>query len=258
MNKPPKKALPIAPKVTMHNTLVRASHGLNLGEKRLISLAVSKLSPKAAALPGKPIRISAMEFAEEYGLDQSDAYKQLRAAQEKLWNRTIRHIEHYGKNGSKIEVVKMRWVTSARYKDHEGEIGISFAPEIAQFLVQLKKHFTSYQLKQAAALRSVYSWRLYENLKSHESLGKWRVEIERFHKVMETPKSYQQNFAQTRRWVLGPAISELAEKCALDVTVEPEKRGRRIAALLFTFEPTRQMALPLDGLETSAKELENA
>lgn len=249
MGRPRKTALQAGPKVTMHNTLVRASHGLNLGEKRLVSLAVSKLSPKAAALPGKPIRINAVEFAEEYGLDQSDAYKQLRAAQDRLWHRTIRHIEHYGANGTKVEVVKMRWVTSARYKDQEGEIGISFAPEIAQFLVQLKRHFTSYQLKQAAALRSVYSWRLYENLKSHESIGKWRVEIERFHEVMETPKSYQKNFAQTRRWVLEPAISELAAQCNLAVEVEPVKRGRRIIELIFTFEPIQQMTLPLGGPE---------
>lgn len=245
-----KKEAPLTgPKVTMHNTLVRASHGLNLGEKRLISLAVSKLSHSAAALPGKPIRISAYEFAETYDLDPSDAYKQLRAAQDKLWHRTIRHIEHYGKNGSKVEVVRMRWVTSVRYKDHEGEIGISFAPEIAQFLVQLKKHFTSYQLKQASALRSVYSWRLFENLKSHESLGVWRVDLDRFHKVMETPKSYQANFAQTRRWVLEPAISELAEKCSLTVTVETEKRGRKITHLRFSFEPIRQMALALSPAE---------
>ena len=171
MARPKKETLPTGPKVTMHNTLVRASHGLNLGEKRLVSIAVSKLSHTAAVLPGKPIRISAHEFAEAYGLDQSDAYKQLRAAQDKLWHRTIRHIEHYGSNGSKVEVVRMRWVTSARYKDHEGEIGISFAPEIAQFLVQLKKHFTSYQLKQASALRSVYSWRLFETSRAMKALA---------------------------------------------------------------------------------------
>lgn len=240
-----KEHLPTGPKVTMHNTLVRASHGLNLGEKRLVSLAVSKLAHTATALPSKPLRISAYEFAEAYGLDQSDAYKQLRAAQDKLWHRTIRHVEHYGPNGSKVEVVRMRWITSARYKDHEGEIGISFAPEVAQFLVQLKKHFTSYQLKQASALRSVYSWRLLENLKSHESLGEWRVDMDRFHKVMETPKSYQKNFAQTRRWVLEPAISELAEKSALDVTFEPVRRGRKITQLRFTFEPIQQMTLAL-------------
>ena len=162
-----------------------------------------------------------------------------------MFRRYITHIEHYGPNGSKVEVVKMRWVTSILYKEGEGEIGLSFAPEIAQFLVQLRKHFTSYRLKQASALRSVYSWRLFENIKSHESIGEWRVEVDRFHKVMETPKSYQRNFNEVRRWVLDPAIAELAEKCALSVEVETERRGRKITHLRFTFEPIRQMALAL-------------
>lgn len=243
MARPKKETLPHGPKVTMHNTLVRASHGLNLGEKRLVSMAVSKLSNTAQSLPEKPIRIRAQDFSEQFGIDPSTAYEQLRDAQEQLFRRYITHIEHYGPNKKKIEVIKMRWVSSVRYKDGEGEIAISFAPEIAQFLVQLKKHFTSYQLKQAAALRSVYSWRLFENLKSHESLGEWRVEMERFHKVMETPASYQSNFAQTRRWVLDPAISEMAEKCALSVSVQTERRGRKITHLRFTFEPARQMEL---------------
>jgi len=259
MARPRKETQIAAPKVTMHNTLVRASHGLNLGEKRLVSMAVAKLSPKAAALPGTPIKILAVDFAEQYGVDPDVAYTQLRSAQNKLYQRSITHIEHFGSNGRRVRVSKMRWVSSIHYEKGAGEVSLAFAPEIAQFLVQLKKHFTSYQLKQAAALRSVYSWRLFESLKSHESIGQWRVEIERFHEVMETPKSYRRNFNEVRRWVLDPAISELAEKCALAVTVEPEKRGRRIAALTFTFEPIRQMALPLDTPNPPpAKELENA
>lgn len=230
----------------MHNTLVRASHGLNLGEKRLVSMAVAKLSPKAAALPGKPVKISAHEFAEQYGVDPDVAYTQLRTAQDRLYQRSITHLEHFGANGQRVRVSKMRWVSSIHYEKGGGEVAIAFAPEIAQFLVQLKKHFTSYQLKQASALRSVYSWRLFENLESHKSLGKWKVDIERFHTVMETPKSYRRNFNEVRRWVLEPAISELGEKCALDVTVTPEKRGRRVIALVFKFEPIRQMALPFD------------
>lgn len=231
----------------MANTLVRASHGLNLGEKRLVSMAVAKLSPKAAALPGKPVKISAHEFAEQFGVDPDVAYTQLRAAQDRLYQRSITHLEHFGANGQRVRVSKMRWVSSIHYEKGGGEVAIAFAPEIAQFLVNLKKHFTTYQLKQAAALRSVYTWRLFENLESHRSLGKWKVDIERFHAVMETPKSYRTNFAQTRRWVLDPAISELAAKCELAVEVEPQKRGRRIVGLVFTFEPIRQMALPFDA-----------
>ena len=237
--------LPAGGNVTMHNTLVSASHGLNLGEKRLISMAVAKLSPQAATLPGKPIKILAMDFAEQFGLEADVAYKQLRSAQEQLYNRSIRHIEHYGPNRQKVEVVKMRWISSIRYKDGEGEVSIAFAPEIAQFLVQLKKHFTSYQLSKAAALRSTYSWRLFENLERFRDTGVWEVDIDRFHIIMETPKSYRANFAQTRRWVIEPALSELAAQTNITAEFEPLKRGRKITRLRFTFENASQMALPL-------------
>jgi plasmid replication initiation protein len=237
--------LPTGGKVTMHNTLISASHGLNLSEKRLVSMAVSKLSPTAAALPGKPLKILAVDFAEQFGLEAHTAYVQLREAQESLFNRYIRHIEHYGPNGQKVEVVKMRWISSIRYKDGEGEVSIAFAPEIAQFLVQLKKHFTSYQLSKAAALRSTYSWRLFENLERFRDTGVWEVDIDRFHIIMETPKSYRANFAQTRRWVIEPALSELAAQTNITAEFEPLKRGRKITRLRFTFENASQMALPL-------------
>lgn len=237
--------LPAGGNVTMHNTLVSASHGLNLSEKRLVSMAVAKLSPKAAALPGKPIKILAVDFAEQFGLEAHTAYVQLREAQENLFNRYIRHIEHYGPNGQKVEVVKMRWISSIRYKDGEGEVSIAFAPEIAQFLVQLKKHFTSYQLSKAAALRSTYSWRLFENLERFRDTGVWEVDMDRFHIIMETPKSYRANFAQTRRWVIEPALSELAAQTNITAEVEPIRKGRKIARLQFIFENASQMALPL-------------
>ena len=224
--------LPTGGNVTMHNTLVSASHGLNLSEKRLVSMAVAKLSPKAAALPGKPIKILAVDFAKQFGLEPHTAYVQLREAQENLFNRYI-------------QVVKMRWISSIRYKEGEGEISIAFAPEIAQFLVQLKRHFTSYQLSKAAALRSTYSWRLFENLERFRETGVWEVDMDRFHIIMETPKSYRANFAQTRRWVLDPALSELAARTNITAEVEPIRRGRKIARLRFTFENASQMNLPL-------------
>ena len=241
----PVTKLPAGGNVTMHNTLVSASHGLNLGEKRLVAMAVAKLSPKAAALPGKPIRILAVDFAEQFGLDPTTAYEQLRDAQENLFNRYIRHIEHYGPNGQKIEVIKMRWITSISYKDGDGEVALAFAPEIAQFLVQLKKHFTSYQLSKAAALRSTYSWRLFENLERFRETGVWEVDTDRFHAIMETPKSYRANFAQTRRFVIDPALAELAAKTNITAEVEPIRRGRKIDRLRFTFENASQMKLAL-------------
>lgn len=208
-------------------------------------MAVAKLSPKAVALPGKPVRISAVDFAKQFVLDTTTAYEQLRDAQENLFNRYIRHIEHYGPNGQKTEVIKMRWITSISYKNGDGEFALAFAPEIAQFLVQLKKHFTSYQLSKAAALRSTYSWRLFENLERFRETGVWEVDMDRFHIIMETPKSYRANFAQTRRWVIDPSLLELAAQTNITAEVEPIRQGRKITRLRFTFENASQMNLPL-------------
>jgi len=237
--------LPEGGKVTMHNTLVSASHGLTLGEKRLISMAVAKLSPSAAALPVKPVKILAVDFAEQFGIEPHVAYRELRAAQENLFNRYVRHIEHFGANGSRVRVSKMRWVSSIHYEKGGGEVSLSFAPEVSQFLVQLKKHFTSYQLSKAAALRSTYSWRLFENLEKFRNTGVWEVEIDRFHTIMDTPKSYQSNFAQTRRWVIDPSISELAAQTNISAQFEPIKKGRKVVRLRFTFSAASQMSLPI-------------
>jgi len=186
-----------------------------------------------------------MDFAEQFGIDPTSAYEQLRDAQDNLYNRSIRHLEYYGANGQKVEVVKIRWITSIRYKDQEGEVSLSFNPEIARLLVQLKKHFTSYQLSKAAALRSTYSWRLFESLERFRDTGIWEVDIDRFHTIMETPKSYRRNFNDTRRFVIDPALSELAAKTNISAKVETIRKGRKISRLCFIFENASQMELPL-------------
>lgn len=84
--------------------------------------------------------------------------------------------------------------------------------------------------------------------KEHERFretGVWEVDMDRFHTIMETPKSYRRNFNDARRFVIDPAISELAAKTNITAEVEPIRRGRKIARLRFTFENASQMNLPL-------------
>jgi len=92
-------------------------------------------------------------------------------------------------------------------------------------------------------LRSIHSWRLYENLKRWESTGKWIVDIDEFHQVMESSKSYQENFAQLRKWVIEPAVKELREVNGLDIDCLPQKTGRKVTRLVFIFEPAAQMQM---------------
>lgn len=228
--------------VSMSNLIVNASHALNLSEKRIVSVAIAKLDSFAKAPPSKPIKITAVEFAECFGIDDRTAYDQLRQGSQNLFQRYITRIQQTTR-GETVE--RIRWIDRIAYQDGEGYVELNFTAHVAPYLTALEKRFTTYKLQQTSALRSIHSWRLFENLKRWESTGKWLVEIEEFHRVMESTKSYQENFAQLRKWVIEPAVKELREVSDLDISWSAHKTGRRVSRLLFQFKPTEQMSLPL-------------
>ena len=81
--------------VTMSNALTRAGHGLTLAEKRIVAAAVSKLDSRKALPPGEVPRtkLTAMEYAETFGVDMNTAYDQLQAAAKQLYKRSITFYE---------------------------------------------------------------------------------------------------------------------------------------------------------------------
>lgn len=228
--------------VSMSNLIVNAAHSLNLSEKRIVSAAIAKLDSFAKSTPSKSIKITAQEFAECFNIDETTAYEQLKKGSSNLFQRYISRI-YATEKGSKVE--KIRWIDRIAYQDGEGYVELNFTDHVAPYLVALEKRFTTYKLKQASALRSVHSWRLFENLKRWESTGKWIVEIDDFHRVMQSTKSYQENFAQLRKWVIEPAVKELREVNGLDLTWKPMKTGRKVSRLVFLFQPSAQLSMDL-------------
>lgn len=228
--------------VSMSNTIVTAAHSLKLSEKRLISTAIAKLDSMAKKAPMKPIRITALEFAECFGIDETTAYEQLKKGVDALYERSIIRIvpTPYGPKKEKI-----RWLQRAVYHPGAGLVEMSFSSDVAPYLMALEKRFTTYKLEQTRALRSIHSWRLFENLKRWESTGKWIVEIDDFHHAMEASESYRKNFAQLRKWVIEPAVRELRTVSGLDISWTAHKTGRKVSRLLFLFEPKAQMSLEL-------------
>ena len=228
--------------VSMSNVIVNAAQSLNLSEKRLVSIAMAKLDSLAKKAPAKPIKITAIEYADCFGIDERTAYDQLKKGGEALFDRKITRVDQTP-TGEKP--VKFRWVGLLAYQKGEGYVEIRFSEDVVPYLVDLQKRFTTYKLEQTRALRSIHSWRLYENLKRWETTGKWIVEIDEFHRVMESSKSYQENFAQLRKWVIEPAVKELREVNGLDIEWMPRKTGRKVTRLVFIFEPAAQMQMNL-------------
>ena len=234
--------------VNMSNALARGAQGLSLSQKRIIALAMAKtdsLPTKdmvAGQAGGWRIRLFAHEYAETYDLDPNTAYEQLkdgcRSLLKVLW-RTVAE----GKRGPVI--TEGPWCILAQYSKGEGRVEVAFSPHVAPHLLALRTHFTTYKLKQAAALRSVYSWRLFECLQSWRSKGRWSPSIEEFQKAMGAPTSCCDDFGRLRTRVIEPAVKELRDKDGLLLEWEPVKSGRKVTGLDFTFRPDPQGKLAL-------------
>lgn len=233
--------------VSMSNSLARGAHGLSLAEKRIVSMALALTDSVpnrdllAAQKDGWSVRIVAADYADTYEVSLDTAYNQLKDSARALLKRHWRTI-HEGPRGRPV-VREGLWVSVIEYSDGEGYVSVKFTPEVAPHLLALRSQFTSYKLKQASALRSVYAWRLLECLESWKSKGQWSPSIEEFQRAMDAPASCCKDFRNLRIRVVEPAVEELRTKDNMVIVWEPLKSGRKVIGLKFKFAPNPQGTL---------------
>jgi len=235
--------------ISMSNALARSAQGLKLSEKRVVSLALAKTDSKLAkdaALAqfrnGWTVRLTAEEYAAEFNIDTRTAYDQLKEAADNLLNRQVRTMVQTVKG---LRETKTNWCGQCVYHHGEGWVEIAFTPQIGPHLLGLRTKFVSYKLQQASALRSIYSWRLFECLHSWGDKGKWSPDVAEFCHAMEAPASFRENFGMLRRRVIEPALKELREKDNMEIELTLKKSGRKITDLVFVFRKNPQGALDL-------------
>jgi len=233
----------------MSNALARSAQGLKLSEKRAVALALVKTDSKpfkdlqlAMLNNGFTVRLSSAEYAEAYDVGSDTAYSQLKAAGKSLMRRQVRTLENTRKG---LKEVETNWCGQCTYHHGEGWIEIAFTSQISPHLLGLRQAFTTYKLKQASALRSVYSWQLLQCLESWKDTGKWSPSLEEFNHAMDVPQSVKKDFGQVRRRVLEPALKELRDKNNMKIEIEFEKAGRTVIGLVFKFQKNPQGALDL-------------
>lgn len=228
--------------VVMSNALTRAGHGLTLSEKRIVVLGISKLDHRSCPPAGvsPTAKVTAAEYAQQFGVDLRTAYEALQDGARALYNRSISFYEAAPKRNGKAGKVThtMRWVGRATYHDGEGWVELCFWHELVPHLIGLQKWFTQYQLHQVRALRSGYSWRLLELLERFREKKKegWaEYDIEDFSLAMDATPKQREDFAKLRTKIIEPAVRELIEKDGWLIQWEAVKAGRKVKSVRFKF-----------------------
>ena len=219
--------------VVMSNAISRAAQSLSLAEKRIIFAAIAQMGGKYA-----PVRITAQEYANTFGMPLKQAYSQLKEASENFFNRYIR-FKLNEVSEIDVDVWKIRWLGAYKYNDGEANVLLHFTPQVMPYLCELEDNFTKYQLSQACALRSVHSWRLlelFEQMNTNKENNGWlSISLEDFHHAMESPDSYKTTFGLLRKYMIEPAGKELTEKDHWMIDWKPIKKGRKVVRLEFWF-----------------------
>lgn len=243
--------------VNLSRVLVKAAHGLNLSQKRLIMYAVSKLHPYTPQPPQFTVRIDAMDYAEEMKVRTNHAYRDLREASEALFDRYI-SIAHDTPTGRKIQ--RIHWVSSSTYHTNEGWVELCFTAEVSPFLSQLKEgNQIIYQLQRAISLKSVYAWRLLELLMQWKDTKRLYIKLEDFRHSLDVPETYR--YTDVRINCIEKPIKELRKKSGLDITwkaIKDKENKRRVGSLEFTWKNIEQLEMELTGGKTKKKRKQNS
>jgi plasmid replication initiation protein len=132
--------------------------------------------------------------------------------------------------------------STCKYKSRAGRIEAKFNEDARPYLLQLRKHFTQYRLRQAIPLSTPYAIRTYEIAKMIERPGERRsrqIPVSRFRKMFSLEDKYDRH-RDMRRRVIDPSIEQVNEKTDVHVRCEDVRDGQTPIALQWTVTASGQ------------------
>ena len=138
-------------------------------------------------------------------------------------------------------VKKIFWCDSIEFVNNEnskkgtGTILFQFSSSIFPYILKLKEHYTKYNLTNVLYLKSTYSIRLYELLKSNQYLGKVEYELLDLKKMFfgdEYLNKYPVYYDFKKRVILR-AEKELKERSDIYFTFKEKRKLRKVHSITF-------------------------
>ena len=221
--------------VTKANTLITANYDLSLQEQKLILTLASMVQPTDEEFKEYEFKIK--DFMELLGIETQTKYTEIPKITKELMKKVFEIKE--GK-----DIIQLSWLSSARYKTGEGLVILKFDSSLKPYMLQLKELYTSYKLENILSLKSKYSLRLFELLKSNEYKKIWNIELEELKKLLgATEKSYS-IYQNVKNRIILKAQKELKEKTDICFDFEEIKTGRKVTSIKFFIKSNKRVNAP--------------
>lgn len=142
----------------------------------------------------------------------------------------------------------MRWLSYVKINKNSEKVFIEIDRTIAPFLFELKEKFTKYQLYNILAMKSAFSVRIYELLKSYAYQKNKTFDLEELKRLLEVEnvKSYVR-FPDFRRYVLEIAEREINELTDINISYEAIKKGKKVIKINFLIKDKKPLDRAIAG-----------
>jgi plasmid replication initiation protein len=211
--------------VTKANKLITANYDLSLQEQKIILTLASMVQPNDVEFKEYEFKIK--EFMKLIGVEDKSKYTEIPKITKALMKKVFEINE--GDKG----IVQLSFLCSARYIPKKGKVILKFAPDLKPYMLGLKEFYTSYKLDNVLSLKSKYSIRLYEILKSNLFKNSMEIEIEELKKMVGATASYFKVYSDIKRKVLLQAQKELNALTDISFEFEEIKTGRKVTSIKF-------------------------
>lgn len=213
-------------KVVKANTIVqRAKYDLNLQELKILAFLFSMIKPSDAV--GTSYTFKMTDFCRVSGISQRSGtyYTQIKKALKGLADKSFWAVDDQGRE------VLIRWVDDVTVDRNRSSITVMFHKTIEKYIHGLFENFTEYTLLATLPMKSAYSFRLYEIVKSYAHMKKHKIDIDLLKQQLMAQR--YENFKDFRKKVLTPALNEINAYTDLAVNYDVEKSGNKVVGLIF-------------------------
>lgn len=221
--------------VKSNDLIQRNRFELSLPEQKTVAYICSMIQPMQTEESGFQLEyeFKIREYCKICGIDYDNGknYQDIKATLKKLRDKSMWLTLP---DGSETTV---GWLAKATTNKKSGIAHIKLDEDMVPYLFDLKQKFTQYQLYNVLGMKSAFSVRIYELMKSYSFRHTITFELDELKKLLmvEDVKSYNR-FPDFRRKVLEKAQLEINELTDINIEFEPIKTGRKVTSIKFIIE----------------------
>lgn len=238
--------------VKSNDLIQKASYDLSTTEQRIVLSLIQQIKPTDQTIP--PVAFTVNNFCSICGLTNGGGnYLTIKDSIKSLADKSVwaPFINQKGEKSMKL----MRWIENPVINMDTNEIYLKLDDMLQSQLLNLKDHYTKYNLHSVIVLKSQYSIRLYEILKSYQFQKNVKISVDELRQHLTDAEDIKKKkviypvFADFRRFVIESSIKEINKLTEINVDVEYAKTSRKVTDIIFTISSKK----PKELLEAAEK-----